>query len=87
MPLSILPPGEETSPSTLFFTLAPVISALLVAIGTFYLLLHLARCGTRFISEEFEEIKIVYHDAFARSILDFQLNSDRTLDREFHDVG
>ncbi|KAJ7631776.1 hypothetical protein B0H17DRAFT_535805 [Mycena rosella] len=51
-----------------------------------YFLHHLARRGMRFILEELEETKTVYHDAFARGILDFQLDSDRALDREFHEV-
>ncbi|KAJ7665768.1 hypothetical protein B0H17DRAFT_1254596 [Mycena rosella] len=70
-------------------TPSPVISALLIAIGVFGLLLHLARRGNHFISEELRDTKKVYHNAFAVGILDFQLDSDdsdRALDREFHDV-
>ncbi|KAJ7699250.1 hypothetical protein B0H17DRAFT_1256760 [Mycena rosella] len=81
-----IPPRADSSPSVSFFTPAPGIYSLLVAIGAFYLLLDLARCGTRFISEELEETKTVYHDAFARGILDFQLHSDRAFDKEFHKV-
>ncbi|KAJ7665780.1 hypothetical protein B0H17DRAFT_1184453 [Mycena rosella] len=78
-----IPPGADTSSPCIP---APGISALLVVLGTVYSLHHLARRGTRFISEELEDTKKVYHDAFAREILDFQLESDRVLDREFHDV-
>ncbi|KAJ7665808.1 hypothetical protein B0H17DRAFT_284230 [Mycena rosella] len=82
------PLGADTSPFASFFTPTPGIFALftVLLVGVVYFLLHLARHGTRFISEELEEIKTVYHDAFARGILDFQLDSDRALDKKFHAV-
>ncbi|KAJ7657107.1 hypothetical protein B0H17DRAFT_1145963 [Mycena rosella] len=75
--------GRSSPP---LLTPAPGISALLITISVFYVLLHLARRGTRFISEELRDTKKVYHDAVAVGILDFQLDSDRALDKEFHDV-
>ncbi|KAJ7699243.1 hypothetical protein B0H17DRAFT_1196334 [Mycena rosella] len=81
-----IPPGTDASPSASFFTLAPAIFALLTVLGAFYFLYYLARRGTLFISEELEETQTIYHDAFAGGILDFQLESDRALDKEFHNV-
>ncbi|KAJ7705617.1 hypothetical protein B0H17DRAFT_1326338 [Mycena rosella] len=78
--------SSQALSSPALLTPAHRIFALIIFLGTFYLLLHLARRGTRFISEELGETKTVYHDAFVRGILDFQFDSDHALDREFHDV-
>ncbi|KAJ7665769.1 hypothetical protein B0H17DRAFT_1143219 [Mycena rosella] len=83
-----IPPVVDTSPSASFFTpaVARGISTVLIVLCVFYFLHCLARRGTRFISEELEETKTVYHDAVVLRILDFQVDSGRALDRELHAV-
>ncbi|KAJ7665783.1 hypothetical protein B0H17DRAFT_1210789 [Mycena rosella] len=79
-------PTDRSSGARSSLTAAPGIASIFSTLGAVYLLYHLARRGTRFISEELEDTKKVYHDAFASELLDFQLESDRALDREFHAV-